>query len=97
MAAVIARSLEDLRGVSAMAMKSSRTDIDGAMSFFNGPDCEAFCLELGIGYEELREEARELYRRFLKNVEGREKAPGKPRRHPGHWATFGGEASWRYC
>jgi hypothetical protein len=65
MTAIIVRSLEDLRGVSAMAKKSSRNDIDGAMSFFNGSDCEAFCLELGIGYEELREEARELYRGLI--------------------------------
>jgi hypothetical protein len=70
MAAVITRAMEDLRGVSAMAMKSSRNDIDGAMSFFNGPDCEAFCLELGIDYEELREEARELYRAYITGQEG---------------------------
>jgi hypothetical protein len=89
MAAIIVRSLEDLRGVSAMSRKTSRQDIDGAMSFFNGSDYEAYCLELGIDYEKLREEARELYRRFLERAEGHEKAPRKPRKRPGqnhhHW------------
>jgi hypothetical protein len=78
-AAIINRALADL-GKSRTVISASDRICDEAMAWINGPDCEAWCLELGIGYEAVKEKAAVLYRCFLEEAEGRVKAPGKPRR-----------------
>jgi hypothetical protein len=79
MAAVIGRALADLEK-SRTVISASDPVRDEAMAFVLGEDCEAWCLELGIGYEAVKEKAAALYRCFLEKAEGRVKAPGKPRR-----------------
>jgi hypothetical protein len=60
--AVIGRAIDDLKGDGPPC---SQKEMDKAMSFVLSEDCEAFCLELDIDYEALKEKASTLYRRFL--------------------------------
>jgi len=62
MAAVIARAIDDLKGTGP---RSSRKETDQAMAFILSETCEAYCLELEIDHEAVKEKAAALYRRFL--------------------------------
>jgi hypothetical protein len=84
-AAVINRALADLEK-NNRAMGASDHVRDEAMSWVNGPECEAFCYALDIDYRTIRGKATTLYQRLLEKAEGREKAhrksgagEGKPR------------------
>jgi hypothetical protein len=59
MAAVINRAIDDLR--EHTTLRPSGKDRDRAMAFILGEDCEAYCLELGIDYEAVKELAAALY------------------------------------
>jgi hypothetical protein len=71
-AAVINRAIDDLQSTD---LKLRAVEKDRAMAFVLSEDCEAWCLELGIDYEAVKEKAAPLYRRFLEKAEGCEKAP----------------------
>jgi hypothetical protein len=77
-AAVINRSLADLEKTDA-AIKTSPAVKDEAMAWINSPECEAFCYALDTDYKTIQEKATALYRRFLEEAGGREKALWKPR------------------
>ncbi|MDR1250612.1 MAG: hypothetical protein LBK62_00440 [Treponema sp.] len=77
-AAVVNRSLADLEKTE-VAIKTSPAVKDEAMAWINSPECEAFCDALDMDYTAVREKAAALYRRFLEEAGGREKAPWKPR------------------
>jgi hypothetical protein len=64
MAAVINRALDDLRSINP---KLKAVEKDRAMAFVLSEDCEAWCLELGIDYEIVKEQAAVLYRRIIGN------------------------------
>jgi hypothetical protein len=66
MAAVTSRALADL-GRDICAIKTSPAAKDEAMTWINGPDCEAYCLALDVDYAVLRERATVLYRLFLES------------------------------
>ena len=61
-AAVIDRAIDDLKG---MGPPCKRIERDRAMAFILGADCEAWCLELDIDHEAVKEKAAALYRRLL--------------------------------
>jgi hypothetical protein len=75
MAAVINRAIDDLRGTDP---RLRAVEKDLAMAFILSEDCGAWCLELGINYEAVKEKAAALYRRFLEKAEGCGKAPRSP-------------------
>jgi hypothetical protein len=77
MAAVINRAMADLEKANT-AMKTSLAVKDEAMAWINSPECEAFCDALDMNYTIVREKAAALYRRFLEEAGGREKALRKP-------------------
>jgi len=69
-AAVIERAIADLKGTG---LRCRKIETDRAMAFILSDDCEAYCLELNIDCEMIREKAAALYR----NVIAKE---GKPRK-----------------
>jgi len=62
LAAVINRAMDDLKGAEPYC---SAKETDRAMAFVLSENCEAWCLELDIDYEAVKEKAAALYRRFL--------------------------------
>jgi hypothetical protein len=62
MAAVITRAIDDLRSTDP---KLRAVEKDRAMAFVLSEDCEAWCLELGIAHEAVKEKAAALYRRII--------------------------------
>jgi hypothetical protein len=85
MAAVITRAVEDLKSADPRLRVIER---DEAMAFILGEDCEAFCLELAIDYEAVRERAIALYRRFLEREDRPRKPPSRmPKNPPGSPGT----------
>ena len=79
MAAVINRALADLEG-SRWAIRAGAHVRDEAMAWINSPECEAFCQALDMDYRAIQERGAALYRRFLEEAEGQEKAPRRPRK-----------------
>jgi hypothetical protein len=65
-AAIVDRAIDDLQSTD---LKLSTVETDRAMTFILGEDCEAWCLELGIDYEAVKEKAAALYRRFLEKTD----------------------------
>jgi hypothetical protein len=61
-AAVIDCAIDDLKGKGLLCRK---IDTDRAMAFILSDVCEAYCLELGIDYEAIREKAAALYRKII--------------------------------
>jgi len=71
-AAVIERAIDDLKETGP---RCRRIETDRAMAFILSDTCEAYCLELGIDYEVVKEKAATLYQ---KNIAKKEK-PRKAR------------------
>jgi hypothetical protein len=65
-AAVIERAIDDLKGTGP---RCGRKEPDRAMEFVLSDDCEAYCLELGVDYETIREKAAGLYRKIIAGEE----------------------------
>jgi len=61
-AAVIDRAIDDLR---ESGLRCGKKDMDRAMAFVLSDTCEAYCLELGIDIEAIREKAAALYRKKI--------------------------------
>ena len=59
-AAVIKRAIDDLKETDPRCLKM---ETDQAMAFILSGDCEAYCLELGVDCEAIREKAAALYRK----------------------------------
>jgi plasmid stabilization system protein ParE len=77
-AAVIERAIADLKGSGPRCRK---IETDRAMVFVLSDDCEAWCLELGIDCEVIREKAAALYRKIIRKEApetGRKKRLGRP-------------------
>ena len=74
MAAVIGRAMLDIRGILSPG-KPRRRDWEEAMAFILGPDCDAWCLELGIDYRALRDRAAAPYRERLNGDEEQKNDP----------------------
>jgi len=66
MAAVVDRAIDDIKGVGP---RGSRKEPDRAMAFILSEDCEAYCLELNIDYETIREKAAALYSKIIAKEE----------------------------
>jgi hypothetical protein len=81
--AVISRALADLPFSRSVIGTGDRVR-DEAMAWINSPECEALCYALDFDYKAIQQRAADLYRHFLKSVDNSEKAPRKPRKHPGH-------------
>jgi hypothetical protein len=81
-AAVVNRAIDDLKGIGP---KCRRPDTDQAMAFILSEVCEAYCLELGIDCEAVREKAAALYRKIIAKEEKPQKAryANSPARLPG--------------
>jgi hypothetical protein len=62
MASIIDRAIDDLRRKGPKCMLR---EMDYAMMFILSETCEAYCLELKIDYERIREKAVGLYQRFI--------------------------------
>ena len=62
LAAVIERAMLDLKGHGSRCRK---IETDRAMAFILSEECEAWCLELKIDHEVIKEKAVELYRSVL--------------------------------
>ena len=62
LAAIISRAIEDLKETGP---KCSSKEPDRAMAFILSETCEAYCLELQIDYEAIREKGAALYRLIL--------------------------------
>jgi hypothetical protein len=78
MAAVVECTIDDLKGTG---LRCPKKETDWAMTFILSNACEAYCLELKIDYERIKEKAVRLYRRYLakndqKTTKG--KRPGRP-------------------
>ena len=58
-AAVIGRAIDDLKETGP---RCCRKEPDRAMAFILSETCEAYCLELNICYEAVKEKAAGLYR-----------------------------------
>jgi len=71
MAAVIDRAIADLKGIGP---KCRKAETDQAMAFVLSDTCEAYCLELNIDCEMIREKAAALYQKIIT----KEKPPRKP-------------------
>jgi hypothetical protein len=82
-AAVIGRAIEDLKGADPRCPKK---EPDRAMAFILSETCEAYCLELGIDYEAVREKAAALYRRIIAREAPAAQYP-KSRRAGGYQVT----------
>jgi hypothetical protein len=82
---LINRAIDDLKDTDS---RLRAVEKDLAMAFVLGEDCEAWCLELEIDYEAVREKAAALYRRIVGKETGaapgrcRTKRPAKPRTCP---------------
>jgi hypothetical protein len=77
-ASVIERAIDDLHGNGP---KGTLHDTDYAMAFILSETCEAWCLELKIDYERIREKAVVLYQRIIAETDqetGRKKRARKP-------------------
>ena len=61
-AAVIERAIEDLKGTGP---RCGRKETDRAMAFILSNTCEAYCLELGVDCDAVREKAAALYRKVV--------------------------------
>ena len=61
-AAVIERAVDDLKEAGPHCGKK---EPDRAMSFVLSGTCEAYCLELGIDCDAVREKAAALYRKII--------------------------------
>ena len=68
LAAVINRAIDDLKETGP---RCPRKEADRAMAFVLSDTCEAYCLELGIDHEAIKEKAAALYREII----ARENAP----------------------
>jgi hypothetical protein len=68
-------AIDDLKGIGPRCPKK---ETDRAMAFILSEDCEAYCLDLEIDYEAVREKAAALYRRVIEK-----EAPGPDRNRPG--------------
>ena len=78
MSAVIDRAIDDLKSAGP---RCGKKETDRAMAFILSDDCEAYCLELGVDYEAVREKAAALYRKIINDdVPGTagNKRPGRP-------------------
>ena len=64
MASVIERAIDDLKDIGH-GLKCRKVEMDEAMAFILSDTCKAWCLELKIDYERIREKAVELYQRFI--------------------------------
>ena len=62
LAAIIDCAIDDIKGIGPPCRM---VETDRAMAFILSETCEAYCLELEINYEAIREKAAELYRRVL--------------------------------
>jgi hypothetical protein len=82
-AAVISRAIEDLKEAGP---RGSRKEPDRAMAFILSGDCEAYCLELEIDYETVKEKAAALYRRVIEKESPAARYP-KRRRAGGYQVT----------
>jgi hypothetical protein len=65
-AAVINRAVDDLKGIGPPCREK---EIDRAMAFVLSDRCEAYCLELGIDYETIKEKAASLYQQIIAKEE----------------------------
>jgi hypothetical protein len=83
LAAVISRAIEDLKEAGP---RGSRKEPDRAMAFILSGDCEAYCLELEIDYETVKEKATALYCRIIEKEESAARYP-KRRRVGGYQVT----------
>ena len=70
LAAVIDRAIDDLKGIGP---KCHSAEPDRAMAFILSDTCEAWCLELCIDYDMIKEKSASLYRQLLEK--------GQPKRH----------------
>jgi len=78
MAAVIDRAIADLKGTG---LRCRKKETDQAMAFILSENCEAWCMDLNVDYERIREKAVELYQRFIAKTDQitvRKKRAGKP-------------------
>jgi hypothetical protein len=66
LAAVIDRAIGDLKGAGPPCRK---IETDRAMAFILSDTCEAYCLELGMDCQTVREKAAALYRQCLEREE----------------------------
>ena len=76
LAAVISRAIEDLKEAGP---RCGSKEPDRAMAFILSETCEAYCLELQIDYEAIREKAAALYRLILKKEKPAPRYLQKPR------------------
>ncbi|MDR3020924.1 MAG: hypothetical protein LBU66_08505 [Treponema sp.] len=74
LAAIIERAIDDLKEIGP---RCRRIETDQAMAFILSETCEAYCLELEINYEAIKEKAAELYRKILESEQPIRK-PRKP-------------------
>ena len=77
LAAVIDRAIADIKGAGP---RCHRAEPDRAMQFILSDTCEAWCLELCIDYEMIKEKAASLYRRVLAKEQPIKPHTAKPRR-----------------
>ena len=79
LASVIERAIDDLKGIGLKCngFKCRKVEMDEAMAFILSDTCEAWCLELKIDYERIREKAVELYQRFIAKTD---KKPARKKR-----------------
>ena len=70
-AAVIDRAIADLKETGP---RCRRIETDRAMAFILSDDCEAYCLELEIDCEAIREKAAALYQKIIAKEEKPRKA-----------------------
>jgi hypothetical protein len=80
-AAVIDRAIDDLKGTGP---RCGRKEPDRAMAFVLSDTCEAYCLELGIDYEMIREKAAALYRQIIAKEEKKMRYADSPGRLSGN-------------
>jgi len=81
MAAVIERAIADLKGTG---LRCRKNETDNAMAFILSETCEAWCLELKVDCERIREKAVGFYQRFIAETDKitvrkkRARRPAKP-------------------
>ena len=76
-AAVIDRAIADLKGAES---RCGKKETDRAMAFILSDDCEAYCLELGVDYEAIKEKAAALYRKIINDNVPRTTGKKRPER-----------------
>ena len=80
-AAIIERAIADLKVPEIRSVRCVKDDIDQAMAFILSDTCEAYCLELEIDIEAIREKAAALYRKIIAEEKPRKRrnssVPGK--------------------